>query len=285
MRVIRRGGFAATAKPGNAPLRAVKMSQLLTSSRAMSPAKSLLLSSLLALPPAAGAADVRFHGYAYDLESGEHLYTEVHQQNIEGERWLSGSITYLAPDGSLIGTKTLDFSQDPFIPVFRLELKTGGGYAEGIAALGKDSIDMFRKGYKASEPAEKTVARPPHTTADSGFHSLLRDRFPQLMDHKEVRFHFAVPGELDVFKFRARRIGDSTFEDKPAVRFLVEPDTLLRLLADPLEITYDPANRQLVEYRGISNLHDPATGDAYNVRIVYPSKPPAEAAKLPPAYR
>jgi len=53
------------------------------------------------------------------------------------------------------------------------------------------------------------------------------------------------------------------------VRFRVEPDSLLRWMVDPLELTYEPAQRKLVEYHGVSNLHDPATGKAYNVRIIY----------------
>lgn len=244
----------------------------------------------LALAIASGAASaaeqaVRFHGYAYDLAGGAHLYTELHESKIDGDRWLSGSITYIAPDGKLIGNKPLDFSKDPFIPIFRLELKPGGGYIEGISAVTAESITLFKKGYKDSAIAEKKVARPPSATADSGFHNLIRDRFPELMERKKIQFHFVVAGELDTFKFRGERIEDTTFEDKPAVRFEVQPDTLLRLLVDPLELTYDPATRQLLEYRGISNLHDPATGKAYNVRIIYPSKPPAEAAKLPPEYR
>ncbi len=253
----------------------------------MNSLKLLLAASLAAWSFQAQAAEgaLRFHGYAYDLKTRAHLYTEVHDQKVDGDRWLGGSITYIGPDGGLIGKKSLDFSQDPFIPVFRMELKSGGGYVEGISGMSKDSIEMFRQGYKESATTERKVARPDATTADSGFHSFIRARFAELMDNKKVRFHFAVAGELDVFKFQGQRIEDTTFEDQPAVRFRVEPGTLLRLLVDPLELTYDPASRRLLEYRGVSNLHDPASGEAYEVRIVYPSKPPAEAARLPAEYR
>lgn len=235
---------------------------------------------------ASGAPSVlRFHGYAYDLETRRYLYTEVHEQKIEGERWLGGSITYIAPDGSLIGKKTMDFTQDPFIPLYRLELKPGGGYVEGISAIGADSIEMYRKGYKDSAEKRKKVKRPEATAADSGFHSYIREHFAELMSGKKVRFTFGVAGNLDVYKFRARRIEDGTFENKPVVRFRVEPDTLLRLLVDALELSYDTEQRKLLEYRGVSNLHDPTTGDAYDVRIIYPSTPPADAPKLPAEYQ
>ena len=63
----------------------------------------------------------------------------------------------------------------------------------------------------------------------------------------------------------------------------VEPDSLLRLLVDPLRLSYDVGNHHLLEYVGVSNIHDPATGSAYNVRIIYPSQAPPDAPKtLPP---
>lgn len=246
----------------------------------------MVILAALAAPAQAAEGAHRLLGYAYDLETRRFLYTEVHSQKIEGERWLGGSITYVAPDGGLIGTKTLDFTQDPFIPVYRLELKPGGGYIEGISAVTADSIEMYKKGYKDSAEQRKKIARPAVTTADSGFHSFIRAHFTELMSGKKMRFSFAVAGNLDVFKFRAQRIADGLFESQPVVRFRVEPDTLLlRLLVDPLELSYEVNDRKLLEYRGVSNLHDPATGDPYNVRIIYPSAPPADAPKLPTEYR
>jgi len=220
-----------------------------------------------------------FRGYAYDLESGKFLYTEVHKQTVVNERWLGGTIDYYAPDGSHLGHKDLDFRNDPFIPVFRLELATG--YMEAITAVGAGGVDIQKKGYGATAVETATVKRKGAMAADSGFHSFLREHFAELLDRKTVTFTFVVAGNLDTYKFRARRIEDRTFEGKPAVQLKVEPSTWLRLLADPLYILYEPTQRRLLEYRGTSNLHDPKTHHAYAVRIVYPSSPPADAPRLP----
>jgi hypothetical protein len=243
----------------------------------------VLVAALLGMTLAAEAAPSThtFRGYAYDLDSGRFLYTEVHRQSIEGERWLGGTIDYYAPDGSRIGHKTLDFSQDPYVPVYQLDLATAGGYMEGVAALTAERIELKKKGYGTQTVRTASVARHGTMVADSGFHSFLRDRFTDLLAGKAVDFTFVVSGELDTFKFRARRIADGTFEGKPATQLKVEPSTWLRLLAAPLYVLYDPAQRRLLEYRGISNLHDPRTREAYNVRIVYPSVPPADAPALP----
>ena len=241
----------------------------------------LLAALALAVPAFAQDGTHTFRGYAYSLDSNSFLYTEVHRQVIAGDRWTGGTIDYYAPDGAHIGHKTLDFAQDPYVPVYRLELATGGGYVEGITALTADRIHMQKQAYGARKARTASVPRRGTMVADSGFHSFLRDRFAELVAGKAVAFTFAVSGELDTFKFRARRIEDREFEGKPAVQLKVEPSTWLRLLADPLYILYDPADRRMLEYRGISNLHDPKTRKAYNARIVYPAVPPADAPALP----
>src|SRR3546814_12602633 len=82
------------------------------------------------LSTGAAAETLKFYGYAYDLKTNRYLYTEVHHQNVDGVRWLGGTILYYAADGTLIGDKTLDFSADPYIPVYRFDMKTDGYHEE-----------------------------------------------------------------------------------------------------------------------------------------------------------
>lgn len=246
-------------------------------------AAALALAALLPAGSLAQAADShveRFYGYAYDADSGKYLYTEVHSQTYEGARWVRGTIRYVAPDGSLLGDKTLDFSADPTIPVFRTEL-VKEHYVEAITAVTPTTIAMEK--IRDGKRKTATIQRDGAMAADSGFHSLLVAHFADLLAGRTVRFQFAVAGQLDTFHFRVSKVGDTAFEGKPAVTLRVEPDSLLRLLAGPLTMVYGRDDPHLLEYRGLSNVHDPATGSAYNVRIVYPSQPPADAPKtLPP---
>lgn len=240
----------------------------------------MTLGLLAAAPLHAATATLSFRGYAYELSSNRFLYTELHRQEIDGERWVGGTIDYIGPDGARIGYKTLDFSRHPYVPLYRLDL-VATGYAEGITGLTADRIEMIKRANGGGEPQRASVPLPATVAADSGFHAFLRDRFTELMAGRTVNFVFAVAGSLDTFRFRARRIAAAEFEGKPALRLRVEPDSMLRWLVEPLELTYDPAQRRLLEYRGVSNIHDPATGKAYNARIVYPSSPPADAPALP----
>ncbi|HZP11038.1 MAG TPA: hypothetical protein VFB36_01310 [Nevskiaceae bacterium] len=239
-------------------------------------ALSLAASSALAGAP----ENLRFYGYAYDLKTNKYLYTEVHEQHIVDDRWVSGTIDYYAPDGQVIGHKSLDFGKDPELPAYHMD-QTDMGRVEAITDAG-DPIKMM---LKLPGKDEKTcdVAKKPNYTADSGFHMFIRNHFAQLMRRETVKFAFVVPAECDHFKFKMYRVEDTTFEDKPAVRIKVEPASLLTFLVDPLIMTYDEKRMELLEFRGISNIHDPKTGKAYVTRIAYYSQPPVDAPKsLPP---
>jgi hypothetical protein len=222
---------------------------------------------------------VVMYGYAYDLSSGDYLYTERHEQRLVGERWMGGTITYYDINGEQIGFKEMDFASNPYIPVYKLELSSG--YVEGISEV-SDEVVMFKQDGAGASRQSKRVAVRDDMAADSGFHTRIRDSLDEILAGQTVNFRFAVAGNLDTFRFRVRRTGETRFEGRDAVTLRVEAATLLRLVAPSLELIYDPENGQLLEYRGISNIHDPATGKPYNdVRIAYLSEPPEEARKAP----
>jgi hypothetical protein len=246
--------------------------------------KTILASALLVATTTVVAAEPetwRFYGYAYDLKSDRYLYTEVHEQQVRNDRWVSGSITYYRPDGSKFGYKTLDFSKDQVLPAYRFE-QYDIGRIEAVVDNG-DPLQLLIKGNKDKPEKTKSIPKQPMMTADSGFHMFIRDHFEELMRGDTVRFSFAAAPELNSFKFKMYRVEDTTFEGAPAVRIKVEPASLLTFLIDPLILTYHEQSQRLLEFRGISNVHDPQRLKAYIVRISYFTKPPEDAPKtLPP---
>lgn len=236
----------------------------------------------LALSFAARADEqvLRFYGYAYDLKTNRYLYTEAHRQRLRDGRWIDGAVRYYDPDGQLIGSKTLDFQADPFVPVYRLDLPQSG-YFEAITAVG-ERIEMAKREKTGAPVKTASVPRTPPICGDAGFHACIYAHFPELMAGQTLNFSFAVAGNLDVYKFRARRDGEAEFEGRKVVRLRLEPDSVLRWFVDPLEALYDPDGRRLVEYRGVSNLHDPKHGKPYTVRIAYYREPPPDLPVLPP---
>ena len=228
---------------------------------------------------ATGAEDAvaRFYGYAYHLDSGRYAFTQILEQRQVGGQWVDASTVYYLPDGSEFGRKTLDFSRDPFVPVYRLELKDG--HAEGISDNG-GRIAMSRefRGKVESGTAEKTGV----TTADAGLSRLLHAHFEELRRGETLAFRVVAPSRLATYRFRARRAEDAMFEGKAAVRIQVDMDSMLRMLAGPLFFTFDPQSVKLLEFRGPTNVVDPSTGEPFKVRISYYSAPPGDVPVLPP---
>lgn len=221
---------------------------------------------------------VRFEGYAYEAATSRYLYTEVHEQTLDGDRWLGGSITYVAPDGSILARKELRFAGDPFVPEYRLT-EPKRSYVQGVRLAG-DSMEMYRQSVRESSPETASASRSPATVANTGIHAFIRARFDALLKGATVPFELADPDTLDRYAFSIRRIGDAVVQGRPAVRFEARPASLLRFLVAPLVLTYDPAQQRLLEYSGPSDIHDPASGEPYNVSVHYLAQPPADAPPL-----
>lgn len=235
------------------------------------------LAALALLLPAAAAlaqdATERFHGYAYHLDSGRYAFTEVTERRLAGGQWVGGTTRYFLPDGRDLGRKTLDFTQDPLVPVYRLEL--AGGYVEGITEASGAVVRMLRQGKTATADKSGLVA------ADAGLPRLLRAHFDTLLRSQALQFRVIAPTRLAAYKFRAKRIEDAPFEGRPATRIQVDLDSMLKLFAGPLQFTFDPATKKLLEFRGTTNVLDPAAQKPFVVRISYFSAPPADAPALP----
>lgn len=237
--------------------------------------------ALLSVAAVSARAEGSFYGYAYDLDSGKYLYTEVHQPVFEGGREVASTIRYYTPDGKEAGRKTLDYRADAYVPLFRFDLP-GEGYAEGITDNGS-SIELLKISSKGKAAKRKRIERQGFTAADSGFNHAVQDNLGKLVKGETVNFRFAVAGQLDSYRFKLSNAGPGTFEGKPALKLLVQADSLLRYVAPDLKLLYDTDSKRLLEYRGVSNIHEPVSGKAYNARIVYFSTPPADAPKnLPP---
>lgn len=222
--------------------------------------------------------EVRYLGYATDLNSGAYRYTEVHRHRYQGSRWLGGKIRYVAPNGQVLAEKTLDFSRDPYIPISSYRLRTPA-YEEHITELTPAGITMEK--VSEGERQKAIIPRVPNQAADSGFNSWLVDRLDAFARGETLPMRFAVVGQLDQYRFRVRPLGQTTWAGESAVRLRVEPDSLIRVLVPKLEVIYGLRSRDLLLYEGISNILDPRTGKAWSVRIDYRNKPTNAPANLP----
>lgn len=227
---------------------------------------------------AAGLRELRYLGHAVARADGRYLYTEVHRHRYDGWRWLGGSIRYVAPDGRALGEKTLDFGADPYVPVMRYRL-AGGVHEERITRVDAQALVLSRR--RDGRDERRVIARVPEQAADAGFSAWIADRLASLADGRGATLQFVVVGRLDQYRFRISPAGRLTLAGEPALRLRVQPDSLLRLLADPLELVYGLESRRLLRYQGPSNLPDPVTGEVPDVVISYDEAPPGAPARLP----
>jgi hypothetical protein len=232
-------------------------------------ASALLLTSLSA--PAA-----RLLGFVRDAATQRYLYTEVHDLVLASDGAIQTSLTtYFDAQGKEMARKTLDFRANRTVPIYRLDVPAQG-YAEGISALKPQvmafKLDQGKEERKAVSPDEGPVA------ADAGFNQLLLDLLPQIKAGETMRFNLIVAGRTQSYRFRARKLGDETLADTPAVRVLVEPDSMLRMVVAPIELVYDSKGTRLLSYKGVSNIIDPGTGQVFKkILITYGGAAPAEA--------
>lgn len=234
----------------------------------------LLLAPLT--PALAETSTSCFVGYAYHLESGEFAYTETHHLTLKNGDPTTWNVTYRDPEGATIALKQMDFTAHPFVPVYRLEI-LGEGYVEGIGH--DDGWTMYRRDSADAALHTKAFAVQASIAGDAGFHPFVQAHFDELMAGDTVHFSFVVAGRLSVIDMQAYRIEDTTFEGQPAVQIKAELDSwLLNWIVNPIILVYDPQSKKLLEYRGISNMHD-AHGETYPVRVSYYSEPPPEASQ------
>ena len=238
----------------------------------------VLAASAFLSAPALAVETKSYYGYATDLKTGEYRYTEVHNHQYDGDRWLSGTMKFYAPDGRFMGDKTLDFSKDAYIPLVTFTLG-GGRYQDSITAISDKSITVKTKRDKDVEI--EWIPRQKNLAADSGFNALLVDNLDKFKAGKSVDLSLIVIGRRDFYRFKAVPKGQLDFAGEKAIRISIQPDSLLRFVVDPLNVIYGLESKSLLRYEGISNILDRATGKPFNVRIDYRLKPDKAPAKLP----
>lgn len=228
----------------------------------------LLAGVTLCFSSASAMAEVvRFKGEAFDLNTGKFIYSENHEEYWKNGRHFYSVVRYKAPDGRTLAEKKIYFDRNAEKPYYTLK-DLRDGYVEGLKYAG-GSVNLFSRRTNKEEIREKTVKIPGPAVYDGGFDYFIRGNFEKLMQKKPVSFNFAVPIELDYFKFRVVYHKEEIIRDRKAVTFRMEPNNLIiRQLVSPIYISYDMERKRLLRYKGISNVND-ANGKSYKARIEF----------------
>lgn len=230
--------------------------------RLISTGFSGVLVGLVAVSALAAEKTVQYRGDAYDLKTGAFVYSENHTEIYRGSIHTRSRVSYLDKAGKEFASKVITFSPSKMQPAYELK-DARDGYTEGIRREGNATIFFARR--KGSDPIkERTLVTPAPAVFDGGFDYFVRENFDEICSGKNKSFYFAVPIELDYFRFRVARQ-----ETRDACRINLELDNIiLRQFVKPIRLWYDTASRRLKRYEGISNING-ADGKSLRVRVVF----------------
>lgn len=232
------------------------------------------LSVVLCTAASAGLPSHCYTGYAYHPESDALAFTALYRPVGERQPPQEWRVVYRDPGGDIIGRKSMDLSHNRFIPEFRLRVLTSGDTA-GIQRSPEGDWRMFEREGPDGEVVVEPFEPRPGMVGDSGIHPFVQSRFERLLAGESVTFDFVLAARQTIADMRIRRIEDTMVDGKRAVRFRVTVDMWLAdWFVEDLVLTYDPGNKRLLTYRGISNMQD-ESGEPYPVLVRYrPGSPP-----------
>lgn len=206
-------------------------------------------------------------GHAYSLDSGKHVYTEVHRERVAGGKLLRDDVRYVDRAGRTFATKHLNYTRSSATPALRFEDRRTGRL-EAVKPV-RGGFEVLRRAARGETTEREVLDRGDVDAVDEGLHARLRANFHRLVRNRDVDVSLTYPSELDEFDLRFER---RSVLRRGARRLLVlefEPASiLLRPFMSTATLVYDLSDGRVIEYRGISNIRD-RDGDVHSVRLIY----------------
>lgn len=179
------------------------------------------------LAPGVVGSETRALGSAYDKETGEFLYNELHRCFTDEKQCL---VEYRDPAGELLAAKELDYFGRPYQPSL-------------VVTDYRSGTELHLDG-----PADDALV------VDAGFDNFIRSRWEILDSGGSVQFNFLVPGRNAPISMRANR---DMREDCDPGELCIQvglDSWLLARFVDPILLTYSTDDRLLLSYDGPGNL-------------------------------
>ncbi len=214
--------------------------------------------------------ELHFSARAFALDSGQLAYTEQHVYTREGLY----SVTYREPNGTPFATKTADFSIARFAP----DVEQHNQRLGEVVRITRRNASTVNAAYREREGKTlhaSDIAITADTVIDAGFHPYVLAQWDELVRGNVKHIDYVVPSwrrsvTLAVAAIPCARSGQQCFRIKPA-------NSLVAVFAHAVELSYDPESRQLLEFRGTSNIAR-SDGEFQRVRIVYDYDPTVAAS-------
>ena len=211
------------------------------------------------------AFGVELKGVASSLDGSKPLYTEIHSITL-GENGLNKKIEtkYFKPGGKQFAQMISDFAKSSTIP----DVKFTDSRFEKIEELNFDESTKsvtFNTAQGQKKSAPKTFKVTGDMAAGQGFDNFVKINFDQLKN-ATVPLSFGVLSQMDFYSFKGYKKNDV---DKNVIQFGIELSSFfLRMLMSELVLEYDTQTKQILSFKGLSNLLSD-DGNTQNVLIKY----------------
>lgn len=204
-------------------------------------------------------------GYAYDKQTGELLYSEVHHEVVINGRIVANKVMYKNTRGSVFAEKHIDFERSATMPDFEL-VNAENGHVEGVRSDDDQLVVHFRSESGASI-REASVEMPENGIIDAGFDRFIEQNWSSLVSGEVLERKFLIPSQLEFYTFEIS-MAESHPPGEVVFRLQVE-SMFLQMFVSPVLVHYDAESRTLLRYEGVSNIRD-RNGQNFDVRIEFP---------------
>ena len=201
-------------------------------------------------------------GDAYALNTGQLLYQEFHYYSEDG---LDHHVVYISPEKTKIAEKFLNYRSGKASPEVNHQAWV---YAEKfqITKAGKQWFLAYTDNENRQSKTTLVATRP--LVIDAGFDHYIRQHWSSLLTGSSVKFDFPAPSRLSLVGLLIKR-KRCTGDQLQAICFAINSSNwFIRLLLDPIELSYDKNTRQLIRFKGLGNMLD-KYGNSLKVNIRY----------------
>ncbi len=194
------------------------------------------------------------YGEAFDMVSGEKIYSEYHCR-IDSNQYQD--VHYVDSTGFPIAYKRLNYQTGLTTPSFvQKNILTNDEISAGLSGR---KIDLR---YSFPEDKSKVIFLSVKErdnsplVIDSGFDAFIQRNWDQLLLGTDVHFLFPLVSRLRLIELRVKPSRCSYDTRSDACFSLEASNWLIRILADPIELGYNQEIKRLSRYRGLSNIED-----------------------------
>jgi hypothetical protein len=184
-------------------------------------------------------------------------------------------VIYRDDADSMIARKLLDYRSGATTPSFVQQNFYSSEVIE--VELRDEEVRMAVIDAASSEAKKITTEKADDklpVVIDAGFDEFVRSNWDSLLEGEKKHFMFPFAEKSSLLELRIKRSGCS-YETTSDQCFKLElSNWLVRMLVAPIELGYDPEQRRLVRYRGLSNIGDgKGNGLVVDIRYLYQDLP------------